>query len=87
MLSLSPTKKWMKMREDPLKKGDVVLLRDDNLAKNDWKLARVETVHHGKDNLIRMVDLRIPSGSVIRRHLNKLALLEEDMSCRPVCHK
>lgn len=86
LLSLIPTKKWTRKHEKPLKEGDVVL-RDDNIGKNDWKLARVEKVYLGKDDLIRVVDLRIPFGSIIRRHLNKIAPLEEDMVVRPISDK
>lgn len=83
LLSLSPTKKWPRMGEDILNPGDVVVLRDDHLGKNEWRLARIRTVHIGKDKLPRSAEVQLPSGRVVHRHLNKLALLEEDMSVRP----
>ncbi|XP_059081963.1 uncharacterized protein LOC131879620 [Tigriopus californicus] len=80
LMCLAPTKKWTKKDESPLSIGDVVLLRDDHLGRNEWKMARVENLHRGRDNLIRSADLRLPSRSIVRRHINRLALLEENMS-------
>ena len=33
--------KWTKLHHD-IQKGDVVLLKDENLARNCWALCRVE---------------------------------------------
>jgi len=76
LLQLSPQKKWVTRHEDPVKVGDVVLLLEDKLPKNVWKLARITELHRGKDDLIRSVSVMLPSKSVVRRHLNRISLLE-----------
>ena len=55
--------------------GDVVLLVDDVKHRNDWPLARVVAVHHGRDCAVRSCTLRL-DGKDYRRPVNKLCLLE-----------
>ena len=76
MLKLTPMKKWVEKNEDPLKIGDVVLMREENLSKSSWKLARIHELFKGKDNVIRSASLKVPSGHIVRRHLNNISLLE-----------
>lgn len=78
LLSLAPLKRegWVKRKEDPLKEGDVVLIREENLGKNTWKLARVTGLHRSKDGAIRSASLKIPSGNIVHRHMKHLSLLE-----------
>lgn len=83
LLALAPTKKWILKNEQAVKVGDVVLLRENHLSKNEWKLARVHNVIQSKDGLVRAANVRLPSGSVVHRHCNKLALLEENMVIKP----
>ena len=57
-------------------KGDLVLVSEDNLARGQWKRARVEVTHPGRDGLIRSVTLRLTSGSLTRRPVQRLHLFE-----------
>lgn len=40
--------------------SDLVLLREDRLPPLKWQLARVSSVHPGKDGVIRVVSLKLP---------------------------
>ena len=59
----------------PLEAGQIVLLKEDNIAKGRWKFARVLETITGRDGLIRRVKLRTAQG-VVDRHINFVALLE-----------
>ena len=75
LLSQSIRKKWVTPNEQDLM-NKVVLLNDKNLAKNEWKLARIIKCFPSKtDGLIRSVELQTPTGTLIRP-LQKLSILE-----------
>ena len=73
--SLIPLKKWFTVGRE-MHKGDLVLVSEDNLARGQWKRARVEATHPGRDGLIRSVTLRLTSGSLTRRPVQRLHLFE-----------
>ena len=54
--------------------GDVVLIKDDNLPRNCWKMGRVIDLEHGSDDLVRAVKLKTQT-SELRRPVHKLVLL------------
>ena len=60
------------------KKGDIVLLKDEDLFKHSWPMGRVSKIYPGPDNKVRAVDLFI-AGKTFRRPVHKLVrLLGED---------
>lgn len=65
--------KWRKEREN-IKEGDLVILSDDNAPPMKWKMARVQQVLPGPDNLVRSVIIRTSDG-VYKRPITKLGLL------------
>ena len=73
------TKKWHGRTPVQLQAGDVVLLKDPSMGTNEWKMARVKTLYEGKDGLVRSADVALPSGSIVRRHLSRVALLEANI--------
>ena len=60
-----------------LRVGDLVLITDLHLPRNQWRLGRVTKVFPGSDGLVRQVRLRTSSG-VLTRPIVKLCLLEGD---------
>ena len=72
---LIPHKKWFTVGRE-IHKGDLVLVSKDNLARGQWQRARVEATHPGRDGLIRSVTLRLTSGSLTRRPVQRLHLFE-----------
>lgn len=60
--------------ERDLKIGDLVVIREDNLPTNEWRMGRVVKAHLGKDNHVRVVELKTARG-LLTRTIVKLVLL------------
>lgn len=65
--------KWTKKRVN-VKPGLVVLLKEDNLPPQSWKLGRIINVYPGTDGLVRIADVKTISG-IYKRPIHKLAPL------------
>ena len=61
-----------------LRAGDLVLLTDPHLPRNQWRLGRVTEVFPGADGLVRKARVRTASGSLLRPVV-KLCLLEGEV--------
>ena len=58
--------------------GDIVLLQDDDLPRNQWPLTRVTKVFHSKDGHIRKVQLLLTQEGrrkFLERPIHKTILL------------
>lgn len=82
LLNLQTRQKWQKNRRN-LKVNDIVLLKDDQAPRNEWKLARVIEVQPASDDKVRKVRLMISDTTSYEKgkSTSKTVLLE-----RPV-HK
>lgn len=60
-----------------VKPGALVIVKEDNLPPLSWKLAVIEEVHPGPDELVRVVTVRTPHG-LYKRPITKLCLLPEE---------
>ena len=81
--------KWMSDRRD-LQKGDLVILKEDDLPRNQWRLGRVEETYPDEDNHVRKVKLlmgdreldsrghRVHPQTYLERPIQKLVLLLEN---------
>ncbi|XP_055522442.1 uncharacterized protein LOC129716631 [Wyeomyia smithii] len=58
----------------PVKKNQMVIVREDNLPTMQWKLGRISNVIPGPDGLLRVVDVRV-GNKLFRRPIAKLCLL------------
>lgn len=84
--SLQPRQKWTSPRRN-LQVDDIVIIKDDNLPRNCWKIARVDETYPDGDGLVRKVRLKVadrnlddngrPTGSEtnLYRPVQKLVLL------------
>ena len=63
-----------KTATDSIRKGNLVLLKDDLLATPHWPTAVVSEVFPGEDGLVRVVDVYC-KGKTYRRPITKLSLL------------
>ncbi|XP_033225734.1 uncharacterized protein LOC117178416 [Belonocnema kinseyi] len=64
--------KWQSTSDpDIIKVGTLVVLKEDNLAPMDWKLARIVDVHPGQDKVVRIVTVRTNTG-VYKRSVTRL---------------
>ncbi|XP_070541656.1 uncharacterized protein [Ptychodera flava] len=89
LLNLQAKKKWQDTKRN-LKVGDVVLLREDDAFRNQWKLARVIETLCDDDGLIRRVKIlmgdrhlskqgkRLNKEVILERPIHKLVLLIEN---------
>ena len=59
------------------KVGELVLLNDDNLRRGKWPLARITKVMPGKDNVVRVAEIRTRDGTYTRPVV-KLYRLEDN---------
>ena len=75
LLALQVRHKWHNVRNN-VKEGDVVLVLDEDAAKQQWALGRIVSVRHSADGLVRSVTVRTARG-VYERPIVKLCLLEE----------
>lgn len=56
--SLQHRRKWHDIQEN-IREGDIVIIKDNELHRNQWPLGLIECVYPGKDNLVRKVKLRV----------------------------
>ncbi|GFX24190.1 integrase catalytic domain-containing protein [Trichonephila clavipes] len=65
--------KW-KFEKDNARVGDLVLIKEDNLAVNKWLMGRLIEIFPGKDNRIRVVTIKTQHG-VVKRPISKICIL------------
>ena len=74
LLAQNVRKKWhTPSHEDLLNK--VVLIQEDNLSRNEWRMGRITETIKSKDGLIRTVIVKTQT-STLRRPIQRIALLE-----------
>ena len=56
--NMQKRQKWCKENQN-LEAGDIVMVKDESLKRNDWSLAMVEHTKPGNDGLVRSVRLRM----------------------------
>lgn len=84
--TLTMRQKWTKTKEN-IKVGDLVLLKDERTARNDWKIGRVTETIPGEDGLVRNVVVemanrnldrkgkRMEEPTLLRRSIQKIIML------------
>jgi hypothetical protein len=70
LCDLHKRSKWKYPQQEP-KIGDCVFVIDNNLPPTEWRLGRIEKLHRGPDQCIRVLDVRTQNG-IITRPLVKL---------------
>lgn len=68
--------RWV-TKKTTLSIGDVVIIKEDCTSPSKWKLGRVTAVHPGKDEIVRVVTLRISNGLEMKRPVVKLCRLPD----------
>ena len=80
LLNQQQRQKWVKPRRN-LAIGDIVLLKDNNVQRNQWPLALVIEAKEDQDGLVRKVKLRVSNNKAIMKGTKIKALSEME---RPV---
>jgi hypothetical protein len=68
--------KWLQQRSN-IQQDDLVIIKDERMGPQKWKLARVLILHPGPDGIARVATLKTADGE-IKRPLVKLCLLPID---------
>ena len=55
--------------------GDLVLITEPNLPRNQWLLGNIVEVYPGKDNLVRVAQIKTKYG-IYKRSVNRLCLIK-----------
>ncbi|GBM64240.1 hypothetical protein AVEN_167265-1 [Araneus ventricosus] len=66
--------KW-KFKVNDAKVGTLVLIKNENLPRTKWLWGRISELFHGKDNQIRVVNIKLPNGTVLKRNVRDVAIL------------
>ncbi|XP_070854449.1 uncharacterized protein [Drosophila suzukii] len=73
LTSLHERTKWQ-LEDDNLKVDTLVVLKEPNLPPSKWILGRIQEVHAGQDDKVRVVTVKTAQG-VLKRPITKLAIL------------
>ena len=74
--TLQKRQKWIKPRRN-IGVGDLVLLVDEGMPRNQWPLGLITAVYPGKDGFVRSVQVKCRNGTY-QRPVTKLCLLESN---------
>ncbi|KAK0150328.1 hypothetical protein N1851_008573 [Merluccius polli] len=75
--SLQPRRKWQSSKPD-FQPGSIVLLKDDQVKRNEWPLGLITQVFPSKDSRVRKVEIRVSKKDgtkMFMRPINELVLL------------
>ena len=61
--SINKRQKWTGQQRN-IEVNDIVLISDENTARNEWRLARVVECYTSKDNLVRSVKLQLATSQL-----------------------
>lgn len=83
-MELQTRSKW-RTKYNNVEPGMIVLIKEDNLPSQCWKIGRIETTFPGSDAVVRVAELRTAKG-LIKRPITKLAPLPimDNFSSSPV---
>lgn len=59
LVELQQRHKWQEAAENA-KAGDIVAVKDEDLAPRNWLVGKIEEVHKGNDNKVRVATIRVP---------------------------
>lgn len=71
--TLQQRSKWYLVK-DNVKIGDLVIIKEDNVAVCDWPLGRITEVYLGPDDKVRVVKIKTQRG-IFKRPISKICLL------------
>jgi hypothetical protein len=71
--TLQQRNKWY-VEKNNLKKGDLVIIKEDNVAVCNWPLGRVVNIFPGKDFKVRVAEIKTSRG-IFKRPISKLCIL------------
>ncbi|KAJ8934583.1 hypothetical protein NQ318_010879, partial [Aromia moschata] len=73
--TLQGRSKWMFQHPQQIGVNTLVLLKDSNAPPLQWKLGRIVAVHPGSDGVVRVVSVKTPNDSVLKRAVHTVCIL------------
>ena len=73
------TSKKVEFPQPNFKVGDLILLKDINLVKNQWSHGWVHKVIPNKDSKVRCLEIRKPDGTILSREIRNVCKLESNV--------
>lgn len=75
LVILQDRQKWVEKKRN-FKVGDIVLVKEDDITRNQWLMGRITEVFVSHDGLVRSANVCLtPSRKVLQRPITKLVLL------------
>ena len=74
-----PRKKWNAPQTN-FKVGDLILLKEYSIVKNQWFRGRVDKVLPNQDGKVRCLEIGRPDGVVVLRDVGSVCKLEVDLN-------
>lgn len=65
--------KWQN-KEANVRVGHIVVMQEDNIPPSRWSIGRVVAIHPAKDNLVRVVDVKV-CNKIFTRPIHRLGIL------------
>ena len=79
--NLQSRQRWTQKKRN-FKVNDVVLLKEDNVTRNEWPMAKIIETFPSDDGLVRSVNLKLSkSHTILKRPITKIILLLESEEC------
>ncbi|GFT23069.1 integrase catalytic domain-containing protein [Trichonephila clavipes] len=72
--NLQERHKW-KFNKNNVSVGTLVLIKDENLPSTKWSTGRITEIFPGTDGKVRVVNLRMPNGKILKRTIRNLCIL------------
>ncbi|GFV12283.1 integrase catalytic domain-containing protein [Trichonephila clavipes] len=72
--NLQERSKW-RFSKNNVEIGTLVLIKNESLPGTKWLTGRILEVFYGNDNKIRVVNLKLPDGKIIKRNVRDICIL------------
>lgn len=87
LTTMNRLSKW-RFKENNIKVGDLVILKEDNTPPGQWALGRINATHPGSDEIVRVVTIKTATG-LLKRPITKICLIPKidssKSSTEPTC--
>ena len=77
LCELHKRRKWQQPGVE-VAKNDLVVIKEDGLPPNEWRLGRIIEVHPGRDGRIRVVTVKTSTGNLVRPIVKIVVLPKRD---------
>ena len=76
--TLVPRKKWNYSKPN-FKEGDLILIKDFSMVKNQWSRGRICKIILNKDGKVRCLEIKKPDETILSQDIHNVCKLEMDL--------